>query len=68
MVDIDETIRMRRLEVSDRQDIESIDNHSTESQVRNRLADIADLHVDGNMPIEIVTSSILKWLDEHTIS
>lgn len=67
-VRIDE--RMRKARLLERngygeQRLRRIDQHETESQVKAVLAGVADLVVDGALPVEIATRKILKWLANH---
>ncbi len=70
-LDIDETERVRRLsqrEFSTEQRITAVENHSTESQVKNVLSDAADFHISTEESTDIVVGKIVDWIQSGKAS
>jgi dephospho-CoA kinase len=63
-------IRESRLaaEIKGRQDLESIEHHSTEVQVGTVLPNVADLIVDGASPMNELITEITSWLGQPSSS
>jgi transcriptional regulator with XRE-family HTH domain/cytidylate kinase len=63
---VDEAERLRRLkerEPSTPDRIEAVENHSTESQVKNVLPESADLRVSTQEKPEVVVDKIVDWIE-----
>lgn len=54
-------------EITDRQELDRIEHHSTEVQVGTILPTLADLVVDGAMPLNSLIREIVTWIDEESI-
>lgn len=64
-----ESVRKDRLHernVIDHNELQQIESHSTESQVRIALPEMADLTMDGTKPIEDLLQKITAWVQIHT--
>jgi dephospho-CoA kinase len=42
-------------------DLQVLDAHSTERDVRDRLRELSDLRVDGERPLEVVIEEVSRW-------
>lgn len=63
----DETLvdRLKHEGLADDRRRARVEAHSTESQVRGALPDIADLLVDGTLPADRTARAVLEWLSEE---
>ncbi len=70
-LDIDETERFRRLsqrEFSTEERVTAVENHSTESQVKNVLSEAADFHVSTADSTDVVVGKIIEWIQSGNTS
>jgi cytidylate kinase/transcriptional regulator with XRE-family HTH domain len=70
-LDISEKERIKRLaqrESSTEQRIVAVENHSTESQVKNVLSDAADFHVSTEDSADVVVGKIVDWIQSGDAS
>jgi dephospho-CoA kinase len=68
-VQIDERTRSARLYGRDAlgsQELQRIDSHNTEQQVKEVLKDIADIVVDGRLPTESIVKGLIHQLDTES--
>ncbi len=67
VIDVAVTTRTARIQNRGREvvaDLAQIENHSTEIQVRNRLPQMADLHVDMNDSLDSACRAVLRYLQQ----
>lgn len=62
----DDTLLARRA-ASNTRDFADIESHSTEAQVMSTLPSLADLTVDGGMPLQDVVTKVVTFIDTLSV-
>ena len=56
--------RLRRIDQNMAQHMDLVESHSTEEQVKEGLAELADLHLSGDRPVSELVSTVVNWIHE----